>query len=62
MQEIPEFTDTNNLYLFYYAIKAVHGPVCSSVSRDRHADGTALIKDNAGIFARWSEHFSELLN
>ena len=59
--EIQEYADTNNSHQFYEAVKAIYGPQRKNLVPVRDTDGT-LLRDNNQIAARWTEHFSSLLN
>lgn len=59
--EIQEYADTNNSHHFYETVKAIYGPERKNLLPLRDADGT-LIHENNQIAARWTEHFSSLLN
>ena len=60
-QEIQRLADTNNSREFFAATRMVFGPTASCAVPLKSKEG-ALIKDEAGISHRWTEHFSELLN
>ena len=59
--EIQEYSDSNNSYHFYEAVKTIYGPQRKNLAPVKSSDGT-LIRDNIQIAARWTEHFTSLLN
>lgn len=59
--EIQGYADSNNSHRFYDAIKSIYGPQRKNLVPVKGRDGT-LLKDSNEIIARWSEHFSSLLN
>ena len=61
-KKVQHYADTNNSHKFLSLIKSVFGPLISRSAPLFSADGTALIKDKAGINNRGREHFIQLLN
>lgn len=59
--EIQKYADNNNPHAFYEAVKHLYGPQRKFFVPVRSSDGI-LIRDNTQIAARWTEHFSDLLN
>jgi len=61
-REIQEYADTNNMEAFFAAVKKVYGTPKSGSIPLLSKDSSTLLKDVNSINARWSDHFSELLN
>ena len=59
--EIQCCADEGRIQGFYEAIKRVNGPTTNAICPLKASDGT-LLKDKAGILARWAEYFCTLLN
>ena len=59
--EIQGHADSNNSHQFYEAVKTIYGPQRKNLAPVRSSDGL-LIRDNTQIAARWTEHFTSLLN
>ena len=61
-EEVQQAADSHNAKLFFSALKTIYGPTPSGCSPLLSSDGKTLIKDQAGLLERWTEHFSSLLN
>ena len=61
-EEVQQAADSHNAKLFFSALKTIYGPTTSGCSPLLSSDGKTLIKDQAGLLERWTEHFSSLLN
>ena len=60
--ELQRFADTNDMKGFYQNMKTVWGPRVSHPDQLLASDGTTLLTEKQDLLARWTEHFSKLLN
>ncbi len=60
--ELQLFADTNDIKGFYQSMKAIWGPRVSHPDQLLASDSVTLLTEKQDLLARWTEHFSKLLN
>nr|VZI29872.1 unnamed protein product [Spirometra erinaceieuropaei] len=61
-EEIQGYADRNEWKNFFFAIKAVYGPLTKGTAPLLSADDNTLLTEKTQILQRWGEHFRGVLN